>query len=51
LPQDLFIQSHLSQDDYLIVSVGGNDVALAPTETTRKALASRCREIEISRCI
>lgn len=31
LPQDEFIRDNISQDDILVVSVGGNDVALRPT--------------------
>lgn len=34
LPQDRFIRSHLTERDYLIVSVGGNDLALAPVLAT-----------------
>jgi len=30
LEQDEFIREHITPEDYLIVSVGGNDVALAP---------------------
>lgn len=30
LPQDRFIREHITEDDYLVVSVGGNDIALAP---------------------
>eukprot|EP00747_Dinoflagellata_sp_TGD_P171952 gnl/TRDRNA2_/TRDRNA2_207245_c0_seq1.p1 gnl/TRDRNA2_/TRDRNA2_207245_c0~~gnl/TRDRNA2_/TRDRNA2_207245_c0_seq1.p1 ORF type:complete len:338 (+),score=53.02 gnl/TRDRNA2_/TRDRNA2_207245_c0_seq1:64-1077(+) len=30
LPQDRFIRDHITADDYLIVSVGGNDIALMP---------------------
>ena len=38
LPQDSFIKDHLSSEDYLIVSVGGNDIALAPSAQTQNAL-------------
>jgi hypothetical protein len=31
LPQDVFIRDHLTEEDVLIVDVGGNDVALHPT--------------------
>lgn len=31
LPQDNFIRSHISENDILVVDVGGNDVALRPT--------------------
>lgn len=34
LPQDEFIRDHITEDDILIVSLGGNDVALRPTVTT-----------------
>ena len=34
LSQDKFIQDHISEDDILIVSVGGNDVAWAPCPCT-----------------
>lgn len=33
-PQDRFLRDNLRPDDVLIVSVGGNDVALAPTPCT-----------------
>jgi len=29
-PQDIFIRDHITENDYLVVSVGGNDIALAP---------------------
>ena len=32
--QDIFIREHITEDDFLIVSVGGNDVALSPTLRT-----------------
>mmetsp|Transcript_32458 Transcript_32458/g.79042 ORF Transcript_32458/g.79042 Transcript_32458/m.79042 type:complete len:340 (+) Transcript_32458:186-1205(+) len=31
LPQDKFVRDHIGQDDVLVVSVGGNDIALKPT--------------------
>jgi hypothetical protein len=34
LAQDCFIRDHISENDYLILSVGGNDVALRPTVLT-----------------
>lgn len=34
LSQDVFIRDHITEDDYLVVSVGGNDVALAPLACT-----------------
>jgi hypothetical protein len=30
LPQDRFISQNITSDDYLIVSIGGNDIALKP---------------------
>jgi hypothetical protein len=32
--QDAFIRDHITRDDVLIVSVGGNDIALSPTLRT-----------------
>jgi len=37
-PQDKFIRDNIQQDDVLIVSVGGNDIALAPTPCTIMSL-------------
>ena len=34
LPQDVFIASKLKKNDIVIVSVGGNDIALSPTIST-----------------
>lgn len=34
LPQDKFINEHIQNDDILIVSVGGNDIALSPSIPT-----------------
>lgn len=34
LPQDVFIQKNITDEDILIVSVGGNDIALHPSMTT-----------------
>lgn len=34
LPQDTFIRRHIKSQDYLIVSIGGNDLALAPVLAT-----------------
>ena len=33
-PQDKFIRDNISSQDVLIVSIGGNDIALAPTPCT-----------------
>mmetsp|Transcript_17377 Transcript_17377/g.42523 ORF Transcript_17377/g.42523 Transcript_17377/m.42523 type:complete len:271 (+) Transcript_17377:407-1219(+) len=37
-PQDEFLRDNIEQDDVLIVSVGGNDIALAPTPCTIMSL-------------
>lgn len=34
LPQDAFIRDHITADDVLVVSVGGNDIALKPSPAT-----------------
>lgn len=34
LPQDKFIKDHITKDDILIVSLGGNDIALKPSIRT-----------------
>jgi len=34
LEQDLFIRDHIAADDVLVVSIGGNDIALRPTPAT-----------------
>ncbi|KAJ9649239.1 hypothetical protein H2201_004247 [Coniosporium apollinis] len=34
LKQDQFVRDHISQRDFLVVSVGANDIALAPTSAT-----------------
>ena len=39
-PQDTFIAEHIGSDDMLVVSVGGNDIALAPTTSTMLHLGS-----------
>ena len=39
-PQDIFLRDNIAQDDVLIVSVGGNDVALFPTPCTIASMAS-----------
>jgi len=38
--QDRFIQEHITENDTLIVSVGGNDIALMPTPCTIAAMAN-----------
>jgi len=40
LPQDDFIARHIRSEDILVVSMGGNDLALRPTEETALALQS-----------
>lgn len=37
--QDKFLQDNISSNDVLIVSIGGNDVAMAPTPCTILSLA------------
>ena len=39
-PQDKFLAQHLAPQDALVVSVGGNDIALAPTTATMTHLAA-----------
>ena len=34
LPQDQFIRNHITHNDILIVSLGGNDIALSPSAAT-----------------
>eukprot|EP00928_Gymnodinium_smaydae_P071299 TRINITY_DN54925_c0_g1_i1.p1 TRINITY_DN54925_c0_g1~~TRINITY_DN54925_c0_g1_i1.p1 ORF type:complete len:342 (+),score=71.04 TRINITY_DN54925_c0_g1_i1:36-1061(+) len=53
LEQDQFIQEHITSDDYLIVSVGGNDIALAPlllTVLNVAALVCCSPQVCIDRC-
>jgi hypothetical protein len=38
-PQDKFIRDNISSNDVLIVSVGGNDIALAPAPCTILSIA------------
>lgn len=40
LPQDAFVSKNLGPNDTLVVSVGGNDLALLPSERTQLALQS-----------
>lgn len=44
--QDEFIRDNISQDDTLVVSVGGNDIAMAPTPAT---IANMLWLIKVSR--
>jgi hypothetical protein len=51
LPQDQFIRDNIRAEDVLIVSVGANDIALYPTNTTsinmlRLARCTRRKDIE-----
>ena len=39
-PQDRFIAQHIAPQDTLVVSIGGNDIALAPTTSTMTHLAA-----------
>mmetsp|Transcript_15554 Transcript_15554/g.25920 ORF Transcript_15554/g.25920 Transcript_15554/m.25920 type:complete len:192 (-) Transcript_15554:635-1210(-) len=34
LPQDRFIRDHITRDDVLVISLGGNDIALRPSVCT-----------------
>ena len=38
-PQDEFLRDNMSEEDILIVSIGGNDVALAPAPCTIASMA------------
>merc|ERR1711916_268778 len=38
LAQDEFVRDHLTSDDVLVVSVGGNDIALSPSASTIRAM-------------
>jgi hypothetical protein len=40
LPQDQFIRDNITSSDVLVISVGGNDVALRPTPATACSVAS-----------
>jgi hypothetical protein len=40
LEQDLFVQRNLRNGDLIIVSLGGNDIALRPTKATMAAIGS-----------
>lgn len=39
LPQDEFIRDHMQSNDILIVSIGGNDIALKPSLATMASMA------------
>lgn len=47
--QDAFIRDHVSSDDVIIVSIGGNDLALSPTLWTvvNIAMLTRCPDFLI----
>lgn len=40
MPQDVWIRDHITADDVLIVSVGGNDIALRPSAATVACIGS-----------
>ena len=40
LEHDLFVQRNIRDDDIVIVSLGGNDIALRPTKSTMAAIGS-----------
>ena len=40
LDQDKFVYKNLTKEDILIVSLGGNDIALRPTKKTIMCIAS-----------
>ena len=56
-PQDKFIRDNIQKDDVLVVSIGGNDVALAPAPCTIAsicgilALPMQCIESGASCCV
>ncbi|CAE8589397.1 unnamed protein product [Polarella glacialis] len=53
LEQDHFIRDHITEDDYLVVSIGGNDIALMPVLCTILNLLalSWCTPVEcLKRC-
>ena len=39
MPQDVFLRDHIGKEDILIVSIGGNDIALRPTICTIASMA------------
>lgn len=43
LPQDAFLRDHIREGDFVVLSVGGNDVALAPTFRTIANMAMLTR--------
>jgi hypothetical protein len=40
LPQDAFVREHIGEPDVLVVSCGGNDIALRPTALTIASIAT-----------
>jgi hypothetical protein len=40
LPQDAFVQQHLTEKDVIVVSIGGNDIALRPNVWTVASMLS-----------
>ena len=47
-PQDIFLRDNLQPQDTLIVSIGGNDVALAPTPCTILSILSLLKCMPLS---
>ena len=56
LRQDEFIRDTLTPDDYVLISVGGNDIAMAPTiampqsRPTSSAACAACRPTRWTSC-
>jgi len=38
-PQDIFLRDNIGKDDILVVSIGGNDIALRPSICTIASMA------------
>jgi len=57
LPQDQFLCDHIESRDILLVSIGGNDIALAPSPCTVCSMAglislpSSCIDHGGSQCV
>mmetsp|Transcript_26517 Transcript_26517/g.39370 ORF Transcript_26517/g.39370 Transcript_26517/m.39370 type:complete len:309 (-) Transcript_26517:2151-3077(-) len=50
LPQDEFLRDHIKKEDVLVVSVGGNDIALLPSSSTAENLPLAVEELNSSDC-
>jgi len=50
LPQDEFLRDHIKKEDVLVVSVGGNDIALLPSSSTAENLPLAMGELNSSDC-